>query len=645
MIIHDFQMFTRLKTFQPGNVRPRMSTMFYSAQSEAEERWVKNSHGKLFKVNFQNENFEKFYAAQSVCSEEDFPKLLSSCRRGLPSVFRVVKHRPNSHLLIDRLKAGHMASLGATPVPWYGDSLVWRLDNTRWNLRDEEQHRQLHQWLVAEDRMGNIYRQEQVSMVPVRCLDIEPHHVVLDMCASPGSKTGQVLEALHSSPLLPTGCVLANEFCPARSTNLYGNMREFQSPCLAVTQHPGQAFPDLTWPDGKKVQYDHVVCDVPCSGDGTIRKNPNIWAHWHPARGNGRFNLQVNIARRGVELLKVGGTIAYSSCSINQIENEAVIAQLLREAGDSLELVDMTGRFPGLSWLPGLSQWKVFDREMREFHSMDQVPLSLTPQISQEMFPPTEEEKLKFCLHKSMRFLPHLNDDGGFFVAILRKTGHIEPKPVHKIRADRKEEKRKKVKHSIPKIDHFIKPLEEYKFIDDDPQLKSEVTKSKEFLGLDLPSKNMFRLQNSNKNIRLVSDSLRGLLHDGNKELKTGGTPGTNIMCRSNMSCRQEVPFHPRNSALPTMGKYISKRQISASLSDTLKLFTSKQLDETSIDLSELSSELKDKLSQLSPGWILYSLSDQRVSFSCVGYISATKMFLMISKRELDHYLFLLNLH
>ena len=60
-----------------------------------------------------------------------------------------------------------------------------------------------------------------------------------------------------------------------------------------------------------------------------------------------------------------GGTMAYSSCSINQIENEAVIAQLLREAKGSLELVDMSGKFPGLSWLPGLSTWKVFDNNMQ----------------------------------------------------------------------------------------------------------------------------------------------------------------------------------------------------------------------------------------------------------------------------------------
>ena len=63
----------------------------------------------------------------------------------------------------------------------------------------------------------------------VRCLDIQPNHVVLDMCASPGSKTGQVLEALHGhGDGLPTGCVIACEPNLKRCNNLYGNMIDFR---------------------------------------------------------------------------------------------------------------------------------------------------------------------------------------------------------------------------------------------------------------------------------------------------------------------------------------------------------------------------------------------------------------------------------
>ena len=75
------------------------------------------------------------------------------------------------------------------------------------------------------------------------------------------------------------------------------------------------------------VKYDRIVCDVPCSGDGTIRKNPTVWSDWSPAKGNSRHSLQFNIVERGAELLEINGIMAYSSCAINPIENEAVIAR------------------------------------------------------------------------------------------------------------------------------------------------------------------------------------------------------------------------------------------------------------------------------------------------------------------------------
>ncbi|XP_023334264.1 tRNA (cytosine(34)-C(5))-methyltransferase [Eurytemora carolleeae] len=176
---------------------------------------------------------------------------------------------------------------------------------------------------------------EQVSMVPVACLDIQPNHAVLDMCASPGSKTGQVLEAMQIRLFqgeIPSGFLIANEPDLKRCKVLAGNMKLFSSPCIMVTNFRGEDIPDMKQGDGQPLLFDRIICDVPCSGDGTIRKNPNVWNNWNPARGNERFSLQLNIARRGVHLLKEEGLMAYSSCSMNQIENEAVVAQLLEES-------------------------------------------------------------------------------------------------------------------------------------------------------------------------------------------------------------------------------------------------------------------------------------------------------------------------
>ncbi|CAK0889784.1 unnamed protein product [Prorocentrum cordatum] len=65
---------------------------------------------------------------------------------------------------------------------------------------------------------------------------------------------------------------------------------------------------------------------APCSGDGTVRKNPDIWASWSAARGVANFPRQLAILRRALELLEDGGRCVYSTCSLNPIENEAVVA-------------------------------------------------------------------------------------------------------------------------------------------------------------------------------------------------------------------------------------------------------------------------------------------------------------------------------
>lgn len=82
-------------------------------------------------------------------------------------------------------------------------------------------------------------------------------------------------------------------------------------------------------------------------GDGTIRKNPTVWKDWSPGSGNSRHFIQFNIAERGLELLKVGGLMAYSSCAINPVENEAVVARLIRQSEGALELVDCREELPG----------------------------------------------------------------------------------------------------------------------------------------------------------------------------------------------------------------------------------------------------------------------------------------------------------
>ena len=82
---------------------------------------------------------------------------------------------------------------------------------------------------------------------------------------------------------------------------------------------------------GNAIKYDRIIADVPCSGDGTLRKNETLKADWVPKNANSLHSTQKSILNRSIELLKVGGRIVYSTCSMNPVENEAVILNCLRK--------------------------------------------------------------------------------------------------------------------------------------------------------------------------------------------------------------------------------------------------------------------------------------------------------------------------
>ena len=93
-------------------------------------------------------------------------------------------------------------------LKWYPDELAWQLNLTRKDIRREEAYFKLHNFLISETESGNISRQETVSMIPPLVLDVKPHHKVLDMCAAPGSKTGQLIEAMHAiEDVIPEGII------------------------------------------------------------------------------------------------------------------------------------------------------------------------------------------------------------------------------------------------------------------------------------------------------------------------------------------------------------------------------------------------------------------------------------------------------
>ena len=119
--------------------------------------------------------------------------------------------------------------------------------------------------------------------------------------------------------------------------------------------------------------FDRVLCDVPCSGDGTARKNADMFIRWSPSGALALHPLQIQICMRGLALVKVGGLLVYSTCSLNPIEDEAVVCEVLRRCEGSVELLDPSKIVPGLKVSPGVSTWKVFDKDMQLFSSWDEL--------------------------------------------------------------------------------------------------------------------------------------------------------------------------------------------------------------------------------------------------------------------------------
>lgn len=368
------------------------------------------------------------------------------------------------------------------PVPWYPDNLAWWMTTPKNVIRRYPPFAKFQKFLVSETSVGNISRQEVVSMIPPLLLDVKPGHVVLDLCAAPGSKAAQLLEMLHQGeegrilkalqihanedgrevPAYPgldtvdmevdpnddgraTGLLIANDMDYKRSHLLIHQLKRLSSPNMIVTNHDATLFPSLQLPseNGAQVQYlkfDRILADVPCSGDGTLRKNVNLWKDWIPGNALGLHQTQVRILVRALQMLKPGGRVVYSTCSMNPVENESVIAAAIERCGqENVEILDCSNELPGLQRVPGMTKWKVMDKAGRIWNDWTEVeewvekeskdgliPGKLVP----TMFPRKQDDGASTIpLEKCIRVYAHQQDTGGFFITALHKKKEFKAKP------------------------------------------------------------------------------------------------------------------------------------------------------------------------------------------------------------------------
>uniref|UniRef100_A0A1I8H1M5 tRNA (cytosine(34)-C(5))-methyltransferase n=1 Tax=Macrostomum lignano TaxID=282301 RepID=A0A1I8H1M5_9PLAT len=531
-----------------------------------------------------NALFEKYYTAQAMLPEAEWPVFMTAMREGLPVTFRITGFRGHSQSLLKLLRTRYLEDLLSLtdirppePLPWYPSGMAYQLHTNRLAIRKINELQRLHSFLVTETETGHITRQEAVSMVPPLVLDVRSSHRVLDMCAAPGSKTGQMLELLHrgddseagrSSGELPDGLIVANDVDQRRAYMMVHQLKRLQSPLLCGLR------PRLQRPDGPPLLFDRVLADVPCSGDGTARKNPGVWRRWKPGHANNLHLTQAKILKRGLELLAVGGRLVYSTCSLNPVENEAVVGKLLLETEGSVELVDVRPLLPGFKSLPGLSSWKVMGANGTLFEKYSDVPVAATT--------PTCARRYKdLPMERCMRVLPHLQDTGGFFVAALEKRRHLpwmnppsgtrrRPQRLLRMPALRMDAQFKRPLEMSPKSKRRRFNEDPFLFMGPEHPVWRGIS---ETFGIDsgrFPCGNvLYRCETSKKrHLYLVNDCARRLVQ-GNPELKT---VNMGIKIFSVCDDAEYKGYRPLQEGLSLLEPFITLRRIRVPRCDLLVL-------------------------------------------------------------------------
>ncbi len=155
---------------------------------------------------------------------------------------------------------------------------------------------------------------------------------VLDLCAAPGGKSTHLAELMGNR-----GEILAVDVNPSRLRWLEENCRRLGIRII----RPMRRDATKPLPCG---EFDKVLVDVPCSGLGVIRRNPDIKWRLSPKEIRRLAEIQGRILRVGASALRRGGYLLYSTCTLTPEENERVVQGLVQEGG--FELVDLRGRVP-----------------------------------------------------------------------------------------------------------------------------------------------------------------------------------------------------------------------------------------------------------------------------------------------------------
>jgi 16S rRNA (cytosine967-C5)-methyltransferase len=209
-------------------------------------------------------------------------------------------------------------------------------------------------------REGYVQIQDEASQLVGELVAPRPGQRVLDLCAAPGIKTGQLAVALGS------GLLIAADVS-ARRLRTAARLQQPQTPPVAKI-HWVRLDATRGLPFG--TTFDRVLVDAPCSGTGTVARNPEIKWRLQSTDLLRLAQMQAEILRRGLEVLASGGRLVYSTCSLEPEENEQLVEKVLaRTPGYQLLTREaLSIEFPGLL---SLFDVRGYFRTRPDLHAMD----------------------------------------------------------------------------------------------------------------------------------------------------------------------------------------------------------------------------------------------------------------------------------
>ncbi|MCM1348217.1 MAG: rRNA cytosine-C5-methyltransferase [Firmicutes bacterium] len=272
---------------------------------------------------------------------------------------------PTVAIRLNRRKGVGFSPVGGMPVPWCETG--FRLPERPAFTFDPS----LHQGRYYVQDPSSMFVEHVVKHLTAGC---SGPLTVLDACAAPGGKTTALIDALP-----PGSLVVANEFVPKRAAVLRENLAKWGYPLIVVTQGDTARFAEMPG------SFDIVLADVPCSGEGMMRKEPEAVAQWSEELIDQCVARQREIVDNLWDSLRPGGYMIYSTCTFNAREDEQMLEYLASKHGaepvaipipeNSGIVPEICGSMPACRFVPGLVEGEgLFMAVVRKSSQSGQTP-------------------------------------------------------------------------------------------------------------------------------------------------------------------------------------------------------------------------------------------------------------------------------